>query len=98
VVKENHPAAVILANSGLVVRKELGIITMLSPMGNQYVILDPHGNNVGFIVEEFERPSTRMRQLLPSQRQAFTSYVFDKQLKEVLRVQTSQLNFTAGQD
>lgn len=53
---------------------------------NRYVIMDPHGNHVGYMAEHDGGFGKVMgRQWLGTHR-AFTTHVFNKEQKEVLRV------------
>lgn len=52
---------------------------------NRYVIMDPHGNHIGFLAErEHGIGSTLARQVFRTHR-SFTTHVFDKYEREVLR-------------
>ncbi|KAI4171670.1 MAG: hypothetical protein LQ343_004063 [Gyalolechia ehrenbergii] len=53
-LKEEHPAASILANSGIVIQRQLELMNVMIgfEQANKYVILDPQGNHVGFIAEQ----------------------------------------------
>jgi len=53
---------------------------------NKYVIMDPQGNHIGYMAErELGMGNIMARQMFSTHR-SFTTHVFDKQGKEVLRV------------
>ena len=88
VLKETHPATSILANSGLVVQRQIEMMNIFLgfEQANRYVIMDPHGNHVGYMAEHDGGFGRMMgRQWLRTHR-AFTTHIFDRQQKEVLRV------------
>jgi hypothetical protein len=88
VLHEKHPAAKILANSAIVVQRQLEIMNVLIgfEQANKYVIMDPQGNHIGFIAErELGAGNMMARQMFRTHR-SFTAHVFDKFEKEVLRV------------
>ncbi|KAE8375916.1 Scramblase-domain-containing protein [Aspergillus bertholletiae] len=87
VLKENHPAIGILANSGLVVQRQLELMNVMIgfEQANKYVILDANGNHIGYMAEQ-ERGMTNMmaRQWFRTHR-SFVTHVFDRHENEVLR-------------
>jgi Scramblase len=56
VLKETHPATSILANSGLVVQRQLEMMNVFLGFeeANRYISMDPQGNHVGYMAEEME--------------------------------------------
>ncbi|KAL8814812.1 MAG: hypothetical protein Q9223_005993 [Gallowayella weberi] len=87
VLNEKHPAASILANSGIVVQRQLELMNVMIgfEQANKYVILDPQGNHIGFIAEQDNSMGRAVaRQMLTTHR-SFTTHIFDKDEKEVLR-------------
>ena len=53
---------------------------------NKYVIMDPKGGHIGYMAEmELGMGNTMVRQMASTHR-SFTTHVFDRQGKEVLRV------------
>ncbi|QKX61148.1 uncharacterized protein TRUGW13939_08295 [Talaromyces rugulosus] len=89
VLKETHLAAKLLANSSLVVLKDIDMINVLAgfEQSTRYVIMDANGNHVGYMAEQetgvggmLSRPWTRSHR-------SFTMHVFDRDQKEVLRFQ-----------
>lgn len=74
---------------------------MLSPSGfeqaNKYVILDAHGNHVGYMAEEEKGMSGVLsRQWLHTHR-PFVTHVFDRNQNEVLRVSLLERYITAAE-
>ena len=88
ILKERHPAAKILAISAVVIQRELEMMNIMLgfEQANKYVIMDPQGNHLGYMAEqEFGMGNIMARQWFRTHR-SFTTHVFDKQMKEVLRV------------
>ena len=88
VITESHPATSILANSAIVVQRELEVMNLMLgfEQANKYVIMDPQGNHLGFMAEqELGMGNMMARQWLHTHR-SFTTHVFDRNMKEVLRV------------
>lgn len=93
VLNEKHPAATILANSAIVVQRELEMMNIMIgfEQANRYVIMDPQGNHLGYMAEqEFGTGNIIARQMFKTHR-SFTTHVFDKHGKEVLRVGRADL-------
>ncbi|EER27764.1 Scramblase family protein [Coccidioides posadasii C735 delta SOWgp] len=87
VLKDGHPATRILANSGLVVQRQLEMMNVLLgfEQANRYTILDAHGNHVGYMAEQDTGMGTIMgRQFLHTHR-PFVTHIFDIHQNEVLR-------------
>ncbi|KAL8781947.1 MAG: hypothetical protein Q9213_005786 [Squamulea squamosa] len=87
VLNEQHPAAGILTNSGIVVQRQLELMNVMIgfEQANKYVILDPQGNHIGFMAEQDDSMGRTMARQMLSTHRSFTTYVFDKHEKEVLR-------------
>jgi hypothetical protein len=87
VLKETHPAMRLLDNSTLIIQRQLEMMNVLMgfEQANRYVIMDPHGNHIGYLAEqEHGIGNAVVRQMLKTHR-SFTTHVFDKEEKEVLR-------------
>ncbi|KAI9373751.1 Scramblase-domain-containing protein [Aspergillus egyptiacus] len=87
VLKESHPAVGILANSGLVVQRQLELMNVMIgfEQANKYVILDAAGNHIGYMAEQEKGMGNMMaRQWLRTHR-SFVTHVFDRHENEVLR-------------
>lgn len=87
VLNEKHPAASILANSGIVIQRQLELMNVMIgfEQANKYVILDPQGNHLGYIAEQDNSMGRTMARQMFSTHRSFTTHVFDKHAKEVLR-------------
>ena len=88
ILKETHPASSILRNSAIVVQRQLEMMNVMLgfEQANRYTIMDPQGNHLGFMAEqEFGMGNMMARQWFRTHR-SFTTHVFDKNMKEVLRV------------
>ena len=78
----------LLDNSSIVVQRQLEMMNVLMgfEQANRYVIMDPHGNHIGYLAEqEHGIGSTFTRQMFRTHR-SFTTHVFDRNEREVLRV------------
>src|SRR6266480_3818545 len=87
ILKRDHPATSILANSSIVVQRQLEMMNILVgfEQANKYVIMDPQGNHIGYMAEQEHGLGNAMaRQMLRTHR-SFTTHVFDREQKEVLR-------------
>ncbi|KAJ5199282.1 Scramblase [Penicillium cf. griseofulvum] len=87
VLKENHPSISILANSGIVVQRQLEMMNILIgfEQANKYVIMDALGNHIGYMAEQDKGlVNTMARQWFHTHR-SFVTHVFDRHENEVLR-------------
>ncbi|KZF20241.1 Scramblase-domain-containing protein [Xylona heveae TC161] len=87
VLNERHPAVGILANSAIVVQRQLEFMNVMLgfEQANKYVIMDPQGNHIGYMAEqELGMGNMMARQWFRTHR-SFTTHIFDKHEKEVLR-------------
>ncbi|OAP64680.1 hypothetical protein AYL99_00652 [Fonsecaea erecta] len=87
ILKSDHPAADILTQSGIVVQRQLEMMNVLIgfEQANRYVILDPHGNHIGYMAEHEGGIGYTMRRQFFNTHRAFTTHVFNRQSREVLR-------------
>ncbi|KAL8851231.1 MAG: hypothetical protein Q9221_003862 [Calogaya cf. arnoldii] len=87
VLNEKHPAAYILTNSGIVVQMQLELLNVMIgfEQANKYVILEPQGNHIGYMAEQDNSMGRTMARQMLSTHRSFTTHVFDKYEKEVLR-------------
>ncbi|KAF2022878.1 Scramblase-domain-containing protein [Setomelanomma holmii] len=87
VLKETHPVMRLLDNSTLIVQRQLEMMNVL--MGfeqlNRYVIMDPHGNHIGYLAEQDHGMGSAVARQMFKTHRSFTTHVFDKHEKEVLR-------------
>ncbi|KAL8772786.1 MAG: hypothetical protein Q9209_002131 [Squamulea sp. 1 TL-2023] len=88
VLNEQHPAAGILRNSSIVVQRQLELMNVMIgfEQANKYVILGPQGDHIGFMAEQDDSMGRTMARQMLSTHRSFSTYVFDKHEKEVLRV------------
>ncbi|KAJ8115456.1 hypothetical protein OPT61_g2907 [Boeremia exigua] len=87
VLRQTHPAMRILDNSAVVIQRQLEMMNVLMgfEQANRYVIMDPHGNHIGYLAErDHGLGNVVARQMFKTHR-SFTTHVFDKEEKEVLR-------------
>ncbi|OJJ48458.1 hypothetical protein ASPZODRAFT_140751 [Penicilliopsis zonata CBS 506.65] len=87
VLKENHPATGILANSGLVVQRQLELMNVMIgfEQANKYVIMDAHGNHIGYMAEQEKGMGNMMARQWFRTHRSFVTHVFDRHENEVLR-------------
>lgn len=87
VLNESHPAAALLSHSSLVVTRQVEMMNILMgfEQANRYVIMDPQGNHVGYMAERDLGMGSMMARQAFSTHRSFTTHVFDKHQKEVLR-------------
>ena len=88
IIKSQHPATKLLANSGLVVQRQIEMMNLFLgfEQANRYMIMDPQGNHVGYMAEHDGGLGKAMGRQWFRTHRAFTTHVFDREQKEVLRV------------
>lgn len=88
IIKSQHPATKLLANSGLVVQRQIEMMNLFLgfEQANRYVIMDAQGNHVGYMAEHDGGFGKAMGRQWFRTHRAFTTHVFDREQKEVLRV------------
>ena len=88
VLNEKHPAAALLANSAIVVQRQLELMNVMLgfEQANKYVILNGQGEHIGYIAERELGMGNMMARQMFSTHRSFTAHVFDKHEKEILRV------------
>ncbi|KAJ5948932.1 hypothetical protein N7454_002239 [Penicillium verhagenii] len=87
VLKENHPATQILANSGLVVQRQLEMMNLMIgfEQANKYVIMDAQGNHIGYMAEQEKGMTNAISRQMFRTHRSFVTHVFDRHDNEVLR-------------
>ena len=87
VLKQTHPAMRILDNSAIVIQRQLEMMNVLMgfEQANRYVIMDPHGNHVGYLAERDHGIGSAVKRQMFKTHRSFTTHVFDRDEKEVLR-------------
>lgn len=87
VLKETHPAMRLLDNSAIVIQRQLEMMNVLMgfEQANRYVIMDPHGNHIGYLAERDHGLGNAMARQMFKTHRSFTTHVFDREEKEVLR-------------
>lgn len=88
IIKSSHPATNILAQSGLVVQRQIEMMNIFLgfEQANRYIIMDPHGNHVGYMAEHDGGFGKALSRQAFRTHRPFTTHVFDRDQKEVLRV------------
>ena len=88
VLNERHPATSILAHSALVVTRQLELMNIMVgfEQANKYVIMDPQGQHIGFMAETDLGMGSMLKRQMFNTHRSFTTHVFDRYGKEVLRV------------
>lgn len=87
VLKETHPSMHLLDNSTLIVQRQLEMMNVLMgfEQANRYVIMDPQGNHIGYLAEQEHGIGNAVARQMFRTHRSFTTHVFDRQEKEVLR-------------
>ncbi|CAO2647226.1 Nn.00g081480.m01.CDS01 [Neocucurbitaria sp. VM-36] len=87
VLKETHPAMRLLDNSAIVVQRQLEMMNVLMgfEQANRYVIMDPHGNHIGYLAEQEHGIGNAVARQMFKTHRSFTTHVFDREEKEILR-------------
>lgn len=87
VLKQNHPAMRLLDNSSLIVQRQLEMMNVLMgfEQANRYVIMDPHGNHIGYLAEQDHGIGNAVARQMFKTHRSFTTHVFDRDEKEILR-------------
>ncbi|PYI12202.1 Scramblase-domain-containing protein [Aspergillus sclerotiicarbonarius CBS 121057] len=87
VIKETHPATGILANSGLVVQRQMELMNVMIgfEQANKYVIMDANGNHIGYMAEQESGMVNMMARQSFRTHRSFVTHVFDRHENEVLR-------------
>lgn len=87
VLKETHPAMRLLDNSTLIVQRQLEMMNVLMgfEQANRYVIMDPHGNHIGYLAERDHGLGNAVARQMFKTHRSFTTHVFDREEKEILR-------------
>ncbi|KAL9124015.1 MAG: hypothetical protein Q9217_006614 [Psora testacea] len=87
VLNEKHPATSILANSAIVVTRQLELMNVMMgfEQANKYVIMDPQGQHIGFMAEMDLGMGNMFKRQMFNTHRSFTTHVFDRFGKEVLR-------------
>jgi hypothetical protein len=87
VLKETHPVMKLLDNSAIVVQRQLEMMNVLLgfEQANRYVLMDPHGNHIGYLAEQDHGLGTAVARQMFRTHRSFTTHVFDREEKEVLR-------------
>ncbi|KAJ5349894.1 hypothetical protein N7541_007621 [Penicillium brevicompactum] len=87
VLKELHPATSILANSGLVVQRQLEMMNVMIgfEQANKYIIMDAQGNHIGYMAEQEKGLGNAVARQSFRTHRSFVTHVFDRHENEVLR-------------
>ncbi|KAF2730239.1 Scramblase-domain-containing protein [Polyplosphaeria fusca] len=87
ILKETHPAMRLLENSAIVVQRQLEMMNVLMgfEQANRYVIMDPHGNHIGYLAEQDHGIGNAVARQMFRTHRSFTTHVFDREEREILR-------------
>ncbi|KAF1830796.1 Scramblase-domain-containing protein [Decorospora gaudefroyi] len=87
VLKQTHPAMRLLDNSSLIVQRQLEMMNVLMgfEQANRYIIMDPHGNHIGYLAEQEHGIGNAVARQMFKTHRSFTTHVFDREEKEILR-------------
>jgi hypothetical protein len=78
----------LLENSTIVVQRQLEMMNVLMgfEQANRYVIMDPHGNHIGYLAELDHGVGRAVARQMFRTHRSFTTHIFDKDEREVLRL------------
>ncbi|KAH7135226.1 Scramblase-domain-containing protein [Dendryphion nanum] len=87
ILKETHPAMRLLENSAIVIQRQLEMMNVLMgfEQANRYIIMDPHGNHIGYLAEQDHGVGNAVARQMFKTHRSFTTHVFDREEKEILR-------------
>ncbi|KAI4163624.1 MAG: hypothetical protein LQ342_002658 [Letrouitia transgressa] len=87
VLNERHPSASILANSAIIIQRQLELMNIMIgfEQANKYVIMDPQGNHLGYMAEQDNSLGKSLKRQMFNTHRSFTTHVFDRSAREVLR-------------
>ncbi|KAF1993978.1 Scramblase-domain-containing protein [Amniculicola lignicola CBS 123094] len=87
VLKSTHPAMRLLDNSAIVIQRQLEMMNVLMgfEQANRYVIMDPHGNHIGYLAERDHGIGSAVTRQMFKTHRSFTTHIFDKEEREILR-------------
>lgn len=87
ILNEQHPATSILNNSSIVVQRQIEMMNVFLgfEQANKYIIMDPQGAHIGFLAETDNGLGSALKRQAFRTHRSFTTHVFDKNEKEVLR-------------
>lgn len=87
ILKSDHPSTSLLEQSGLVVQRQIEMMNVFLgfEQANRYVIMDPHGNHIGYMAEHDGGIAKTMGRQWFRTHRAFTTHVFGRGGEEVLR-------------
>ncbi|KAF2272650.1 Scramblase-domain-containing protein, partial [Westerdykella ornata] len=87
ILKETHSVMRLLDNSAIVVQRQLEMMNVLMgfEQANRYIIMDPHGNHIGYLAEQDHGIGSALKRQMFRTHRSFTTHVFDREEKEVLR-------------
>lgn len=77
----------LLDNSAIVVQRQLEMMNVLMgfEQANRYIIMDPHGNHIGYLAEQDHGIGSALKRQMFRTHRSFTTHVFDREEREVLR-------------
>jgi hypothetical protein len=87
ILNERHPSSSILANSSLIIQRQLEMLNVFIgfEQANKYVIMNPHGDRIGFLAEQEHGIGNALARQAFRTHRSFTTHVFDRDQREVLR-------------
>ncbi|KAK4565924.1 hypothetical protein LTR86_003773 [Recurvomyces mirabilis] len=88
VLPRDHPALSLLGNSSLVIQRQLEMMNVMLgfEQANRYIIMNGQGQTIGYIAEQDHGLGTAMARQFFKTHRSFTTHIFDKEEREVLRI------------
>lgn len=87
ILKSNHPSTALLEQSGIVVQRQIEMMNIFLgfEQANRYVIMDPHGNHIGYMAEHDGGIAKTMGRQWFRTHRSFMVHVFGRDGQEILR-------------
>ncbi|KAF2768783.1 Scramblase-domain-containing protein [Teratosphaeria nubilosa] len=88
VLPPDHPALALLANSSLVIQRQIEFMNIMMgfEQANRYIIMNGQGQTIGYIAEKDHGLGTAVARQMFKTHRSFTTHIFDAQEREVLRI------------
>lgn len=92
VLRPDHPAMEILNHSSLVIQRQIEMMNVFLgfEQANRYIIMDGRGDTIGYLAERDHGIGSAVARQMFRTHRSFTTHIFNREEKEVLRVKLSQ--------
>lgn len=88
VLGPDHPAMAVLNNSSLIIQRQIEMMNVFLgfEQANRYVIMNASGETIGYLAEQDHGIGSAMARQFFRTHRSFTTHIFDREEREVLRV------------